>query len=125
MKHLLLLLALTLPLAAEEMKHTSDTLDQVKISLADGKAVLIDVREQGEWDIGHLKAASLVSLSLLSKDGESVSSTLPKDKPIYLHCRSGSRALNAAGILKSKGYDARPLAAGFGDLVKAGFERAQ
>jgi phage shock protein E len=122
---LLLALAITLPLAAEEMKHTTDTVDQVKTSVADGKAVLVDVREQAEWDNGHLKVASLVPLSLLSKEGAEIPASLPKDKPIYLHCRSGGRCLVAAGILKAKGYDARPLQAGYGQLVKDGFEKAE
>jgi rhodanese-related sulfurtransferase len=130
MRHLLILLILlvlpfTLPLAAEEMKHTTDSVEQVKTSVADGKAVIVDVREQAEWDNGHLKAASLVPLSLLSKDGAEIPGTLPKDKPIYLHCRSGARSLKAAEILKAKGYDVRPLQAGYGQLVKDGFEKAE
>ena len=127
MRHFILLLALTitLPLAAEEMKHTTDPIDQVKTSVAAGKAVIVDVREQAEWDNGHLKAASLVPLSLLSKDGAEIPSTLPKDKPVYLHCRSGGRALKAAEILKAKGYDVRPLQAGYGQLLKDGFEKAE
>lgn len=122
---LLIALVLSLPLAAEEMKHTTDTIDQVKTSVTAGKAVLVDVREQAEWDNGHLKVAQLVPLSLLSKDGAEIPATLPKDKPIYLHCRSGARCLKAAEILKAKGYDARPLEAGYGQLVKDGFEKAQ
>jgi phage shock protein E len=127
MRQILLLLALTitLPLAAEEMKHTTDPIDQVKTSVAAGKAVIVDVREQAEWGNGHLKAASLVPLSLLSKDGAEIPATLPKDKPIYLHCRSGARCLKAAEILKAKGYDARPLQAGYGQLVKDGFDKAE
>jgi phage shock protein E len=121
----LLSLAISLPLAAEEMKHTTDSIDQVKTSVAAGKAVLVDVREQAEWDNGHLKVASLVPLSLLSKEGAEVPATLPKDKPIYLHCRSGARSLKAAEVLKAKGYDVRPLEAGYGQLVKEGFEKAE
>ena len=122
---LLIALTITLPLAAEEMKHTTDPIDQVKTSVAAGKAVIVDVREQAEWDNGHLKAASLVPLSELSKDGAVIPATLPKDKPIYLHCRSGARSLKAAEILKAKGYDVRPLQAGYGQLVKDGFEKAE
>jgi phage shock protein E len=122
---LLIALVLSLPLAAEEMKHTTDSIDQVKTSVAGGKAVLVDVREQAEWDNGHLKVAQLVPLSLLSKDGAAIPATLPKDKPIYLHCRSGGRCLKAAEILKAKGYDARPLEQGYGQLVKDGFEKAE
>jgi len=127
MRHVLLMLAivLVLPLAAEEMKHTTDSIDQVKTSVAAGKAVIVDVREQAEWDNGHLKVASLVPLSLLSKDGAEIPGTLPKDQPIYLHCRSGARSLKAAEILKAKGYDVRPLQAGYGQLVKDGFEKAE
>ena len=125
MRHVILLLALAMQLAAEEVKPTSDSLAQVKTSVADGRAVIIDVREQAEWDNGHLKAASLVPLSLLSKDGAAIPATVPKDKPVYLHCRSGGRAMKAAEILKAKGYDARPLEAGYGELVKDGFEAAK
>ncbi len=122
---LLLCLAITIPLAAEEMKHTTDPIDQVKSSVAAGKAVLVDVREQAEWDNGHLKAAQLVPLSLLNKDGAEIPASIPKDKPVYLHCRSGARSLKAAEILKAKGYDARPLKDGYGQLVKDGFEKAE
>lgn len=127
MRHLILFLALiiTLPLAAEEMKHTTDPITQVKADVTAGKAVLVDVREQTEWDSGHLKAAQLVPLSLLSKDGAVIPATLPKDKPLYLHCRSGGRCLKAAEILKAKGYDVRPLEQGYGQLVKDGFEKAE
>ncbi len=126
MRHLILLLAfLTLPLAAEDMKHTTDPIAQVKTDVTAGKAVLVDVREQAEWDNGHLKAAQLVPLSLLSKDGAVIPATLPKDKPLYLHCRSGGRCLKAAEILKAKGYDVRPLEQGYSQLVKDGFEKAE
>ncbi len=122
---LLIALTITLPLAAEDMKHTSDPIDQVKTSVTAGKAVIVDVREQAEWDNGHLKSASLVPLSELSKDGAVIPASLPKDKPIYIHCRSGGRALKAAEILKAQGYDARPLQTGYGQLVKDGFEKAE
>jgi len=36
----------------------------------------------------------------------------------------GARALKAANILEKSGYKVRPLKAGYGDLVKAGFEKA-
>jgi rhodanese-related sulfurtransferase len=125
MRLLLLALLAILSLGAEEMTHTADPIAQVKSSVAAGTAVLVDVREQAEWDNGHLKAAQLVSLSVLSKEGAAIPATLPKDKPIYLHCRSGGRCLKAAEILKAKGYDARALEAGYGQLVKDGFEKAE
>src|SRR5262249_23255597 len=58
-----LLFALSASALAAE--HTKDSLDTVKQNLAAKKAVLIDVREIGEWKRGHLADARLVPLSEL------------------------------------------------------------
>ena len=109
--------------AADE--HTKDTLDMVKVSLKDEKAILVDVREPKEWEAGHLKDAVLVPLSKLNgSEADAAIKELPKDKVIYLHCARGSRCLKAARILKDQGYDARPLAAGYEALLKEGFPKA-
>ncbi len=117
-------LVFSLPLTAAEMEHTKDSIDQVKAAIHAGTAIIIDVREQSEWNDGHLKAATLVPLSLLTKEGSEIPASLPKDKPIYLHCRSGGRSLKAAEILKAKGYDARPLSEGYRQLVQDGLEKS-
>lgn len=107
--------------------HTVDKLPVVKKRVVDGKAVLLDVREQREWDAGHLKSSHLLPLSVLRKGRLTVAQKklLKKDKPIYCHCRSGGRVLAVANILKAQGYDIRPLKAGYADLVKAGFPKAK
>ena len=107
-------------LAAAEPVAT-DSLDDIRKAVAEGKAVLVDVREQGEWDAGHLAGAVLVPLSELSKDGAVVPASIPKDKPVYLYCRSGGRSLKAAGILQQLKYDARSLKQGYAELGKNGF----
>ena len=110
--------------------HTVDSLESIKKRIADKKAVLIDVREQREWDAGHLSVAVLTPLSdLRAGDGDSkyakqLAKKLPKEKIIYCHCRSGGRVLSAAPILKKLGYDIRPLKAGYSDLLEAGFKKA-
>jgi len=113
------------PILAQE--HTKDTTDQVKKALADKKAVLIDVREQKEWDAGHLKDADLLPLSKLKAGvpADELDKKLPKGKVVYLHCKSGGRCLLAADVLKGKGYDVRPLKEGYEDLMKAGFPKAE
>lgn len=111
-------------LAAE---HTKDSLDTVKKSLADGKAVLIDVREADEWKGGHLQDATLLPLSDLPaavKSGK-VEKTYPKSKIVYCHCAAGGRCLTAADELKKAGYDVRPLRQGYDELVKNGFPKAK
>jgi phage shock protein E len=116
--------------AAVAIEHTKDTLGDVRKNIDANKAVLIDVREQDEWDEGHLKEAVLVTLSKLTeaaksgKAADAFSKTLPKKKIIYCHCRSGYRTLKAGAILKQWGFDVRPLKAGYDDLIEAGFEKS-
>ena len=106
--------------------HTIDSLQDVRALMANGTAVLIDVREPDEWDAGHLADAQLVPLSKIADDRTTAEAlALPNDKIIYCHCRSGGRVLGATKILAEKGYDIRPLADGFQSLVRAGFSRAE
>jgi rhodanese-related sulfurtransferase len=119
-------LCAAMSLAASAQEHTKDSLDMVKRSVDDKKAVLLDCREKSEWDAGHLKVARFLALSTISsKDKvEEFTKNLPKDQIIYVHCASGKRCVTAAGVLQKLGYDARPLKEGFKDLLKAGFTQA-
>ncbi len=90
--------------------------------------MIIDVREQKEWDRGHLKQARLVPLSELNRAAstaagkEKLAGQLPKDRIVYCHCARGVRAVMAGNVLEKLGFDVRPLAAGFDELREAGFE---
>ncbi len=114
--------------AFAEPKHTDDSLDDVKRNIAENKAVLVDVREQREWDRGHVKDALLVPLSHLNqvaKDPEAkkaLMEKLPKDRIIYCHCAKGARALLAGEFLEGLGFTVRPLKPGFAELQDAGFD---
>ena len=121
-----LLLGVVVAVAQEPLQHSKDSLDTVKESLKTGKAILLDVREQSEWDAGHLKAARLIPQSNFHKEATlaELIRTLPKDKVIYTHCRAGTRALDCGEILKKHGFDAHPLKTGYQGLVDAGFEKA-
>ncbi len=113
--------------AAAAAEHTKDTLDHVSANLKEKKAVLLDVRDKDEWDEGHLSEATLVPLGKLRKpdSADQLLKNVPKDKIVYTHCALGKRALDAAEILKAKGYEVRPLKAGYDELVKNGFEKAK
>jgi rhodanese-related sulfurtransferase len=113
--------------AAGAADHTTDSLDVVKKAVAEGKAVLVDVREAGEWKDGHLKEAKHLALSDLKAGvpADKLKEAVPAGKVVYLHCASGKRCLTAAELLKKQGYDARPLKDGYDDLLKAGFEKAK
>ncbi len=111
---------LTLTNAAFSSEHTKDTEAEIKKNLADGSAILLDVRETSEWDAGHLSQAINVPLSVL-KAGNGTSN-LPKDKILYLHCQSGRRVLPAADLLKTAGFDnVRALPWGYPKLVEMKF----
>lgn len=127
-----MVLALVLIAALQDpVEHTKDSLESIKAAMAKKDAVLVDVREQREWDDGHIDGALLVPLSWLREESkgdkfsERVGEKLPSKKILYIHCRSGGRALTAAGLLRKLGYDARPLKAGYDDLLKAGFTPAK
>jgi phage shock protein E len=106
---------------------TNDPLLTVEQNITTHKAVLVDVREPGEWKEGHIEGAISLPLSSLKKgvDTNALEQQLPKDKIVYTHCVKGVRALTAANILEKLGYNVRPLKVGYEDLVKAGFEKAR
>ena len=127
-----LLIALVVLLAAAgwcaaAAEHTTDSLETVKKRVAEDKAVLVDVREESEWKQGRIEGAKLLPLSTLedAANADELKRQLPKDKILYVHCRSGVRSLKAAEILKRHGIESRPLKPGYSDLVKAGFEKAK
>lgn len=73
--------------------------DKVR-ELVENNNIIIDVREKYEFDKGHIKGAINIPLSeLRDRVGE-----VPKDEPVYLHCRSGQRSYNAVLALQNMGY---------------------
>jgi phage shock protein E len=103
--------------------HTTDDLKTVKAAVEQGKAILLDVRSQKEWDAGHVKGAIFLPwLELQSTEGATFDKLkLDKSKTIYTYCHVGIRSLKAGTMFKAKGYDARALKPGFAELAAAGF----
>lgn len=63
-------------------------------------AIIIDVREPGEFKSGFIPGARNIPLSQLSRRlGD-----IPRDKTLLLYCRSGMRSKNAAALLRKNGY---------------------
>jgi len=108
--------------------HTTDSLETVKQNLESEEALLVDVREESEWESsGHVAGAVLLPTSELKQgiDREELSSRLPEDKVLYTYCAAGKRAVTAGKDLQNYGFEVRPLKAGYEELVEAGFEEAE
>jgi len=75
-------------------------IDKIR-QLLDDDAEIIDVRERDEWDVAHIKGAKLIPLSELRSRVDEI----PKDRDVYLHCRSGQRSYNAVLALQNMGYN--------------------
>lgn len=74
--------------------------DKVR-ELVENGAYIVDVRERMEFENGHIKGAVNIPLSELRER----ISEIPKDKPVYLHCRTGQRSYNAVLALQNLGYN--------------------
>jgi rhodanese-related sulfurtransferase len=83
--------------------------------LRDDGAIAVDVREVEEWQAGHMDGSVWIPLGeLAARAGE-----LPRDRPLLIVCRTGSRSGYAADALAAAGYDARNLAGGLQRWVAA------
>ena len=69
--------------------------------LLKNKEFLLDVREEYEYQDGHIKGA----INLPLREILSQKDTLPKDRDIYVYCRSGHRSADAVNFLKSLGFE--------------------
>ena len=74
--------------------------DRVR-GLVESSAYIVDVREKYEYEEGHIKGAMNIPLSEFRKR----ISEIPKDRPVYLHCRTGQRSYNAVMALQNLGYE--------------------
>jgi rhodanese-related sulfurtransferase len=81
---------------------------QLAGALADDRVVLVDVREDYEWEQGRIEGAVHIPLSDLGQRlGE-----LDQDATIVVQCRVGGRSGMAAQALRQAGYDAWSLRGG-------------
>ncbi len=68
--------------------------------LVESGAFIVDVREKNEYDLSHIIGAKNIPLSQLRQR----TNEIPKDQPVYLHCRSAQRSYNAVMALQQLGF---------------------
>ena len=64
-------------------------------------SILIDCREQDEWDDKHVDGFTLIPLSCFEQSLEVLKD---KEADIHIMCRSGKRSMNACLFLEENGY---------------------
>ena len=64
-------------------------------------AVLLDVRNEGEYADGHIPGSVNLPLMQLPKIDEVVEDP---DTPLFVHCLSGGRSARAVAFLHEQGY---------------------
>ncbi len=77
------------------------TVEQVNAIRNQPDVVLIDVREQWEYDEGHIPGVKLIPLGQLPNRLNEI----PKDKFVVMTCRSGNRSNQATQFLRQQGFD--------------------
>ena len=95
--------------AAAASNHTISARDLKAKMDAGEDFLLVDVREQNEYEIVSIPGSVLIPKGDIIS-GEALAS-LPLDKPLVLHCKSGARSAEALAVLHK---------AGFGDAVHVG-----
>lgn len=78
------------------------------VELLAGNAILLDVREQHEWDAGHAPQARHLPMSQLNGRV----AELPTDVPIVCVCHVGGRSARVSAALQQSGWQALNLTGG-------------
>jgi rhodanese-related sulfurtransferase len=73
-----------------------------------GEIQLIDVREDYEYEAGHVADAEHHELGLVASRAEEID----RDTPVVFYCRSGSRSTMAALAFRRAGYEAYSMEGG-------------
>ena len=66
-------------------------------------AVVIDVRDQGEYALGHVPNARHIPLADLARRSNELEKL--KTRPLILCCASGARSANAIATLRKSGFE--------------------
>jgi rhodanese-related sulfurtransferase len=101
----------TLPMDGSDSGDSMIPQDEgLPVNISPGKAAelhdeeqvaIVDVRENWEYEAGHVPDSILIPLGDLSERIDEV----PRDRPVILICRSGNRSGQALRFLESEGFD--------------------
>ena len=89
----------------ESANHSYEQISQqeAKTMMDAQDVIILDVREQEEYDSGHIPGAVLLPVGTISE--ETAAAVIPeKDSVVLVYCRSGNRSKTASAALAELGY---------------------
>src|SRR5690242_18311207 len=113
------------PSGAEYIRQVKQQIDEVDPSdvkpLVGNGVAIVDVRDQEEWDAGHLPGATHVPRSFLESR---IEGAVPdRERRVVLYCASGNRSALAAKTLEELGYaDVQSMTGGYTLWKDRGYE---
>ena len=79
------------------------TQEEAKEMMDTQEVIILDVREQDEYDSGHIPGAVLLPVGTI--DETTAAQVIPeKDSTVLVYCRSGNRSKTASAALADLGY---------------------
>ena len=93
--------------------------DEARRKLESGKAKLIDVREESEWEAGHARGAQHMGKGVIERD---IEERVPDKKAeLILYCGGGFRSALSADNIQKMGYtNVASMAGGWRSWQEAG-----
>lgn len=77
--------------------------EEAKSMMDSQEVVILDVREQDEYDGGHIPGSVLLPVGTIDQD--TAAAVIPeKDTAVLVYCRSGNRSKTASSALAALGY---------------------
>lgn len=87
----------------KETSYRQISQEEAKEMMDTQEVVILDVREQDEYDSGHIPDAVLLPVGTIDED--TAAAVIPeKDSTVLVYCRSGNRSKTASSALAELGY---------------------
>ena len=88
---------------AADGSYQQITQEEAKEMMDSQEVIILDVREQDEYDSGHIPGAMLLPVGMINE--ETAAGVIPgKDATVLVYCRSGNRSKTASSTLADLGY---------------------
>lgn len=89
--------------SSAENSYQQISQEEAKSMMDSQEVVILDVREQDEYDGGHIPGSVLLPVGTIDQD--TAAAVIPeKDTAVLVYCRSGNRSKTASSALAALGY---------------------